>query len=294
MIQSRTLSAKATDIGIMLLLIVIGLSCLAPILHTLAVSLSSAGSAAAGFVTFWPREATFGAYRTIMEDEKFFLAFLVSLKRVAIGTALGFVLTVMTAFPLSREKREFRIRNVYMWFFVFTMMFNGGLIPWYMTIRDLNLIDSIWALVLPGAVSVFNIILVMNYYKSIPKELDESASMDGAGAWYMLLRIYLPLSIPVLATVTLFMVIGHWNSFFDGLILMNRTENYPLQTYVQQLVVQIDPNKLTSDQLDLIQKVSNRTLSAAKIFVTMIPILVLYPFLQKYFITGIMLGSVKE
>lgn len=181
-----------------------------------------------------------------------------------------------------------------MWFIVFTMLFSGGLIPWFVTIKSYGLLDTIWALVLPTAVPVFNVILLVNYFRSIPKDMDEAGMMDGAGPWYMLIKIYLPLSVPVLATITLFSIVGHWNSFFDGLILMNKQEHYPLQTYIQQLVVQINTDNMTTEELRQMAQLSNKTLNAAKIVISMLPILVVYPFLQRFFIHGIMLGSVKE
>jgi len=166
-------------------------------------------------------------------------------------------------------------------------------VPWYMTIRMLRLMDSIWALVLPGAVPVWNVILLMNFFRSIPRELDEAATMDGAGPWTMLFRIYLPVSMPALATVTLFSLVGHWNSWFDGLILMNRPQNYPLLTYVQQLVI-AGRTELTSVDKQMIARISDTTLNSAKLAIAIIPVMLVYPFLQRYFVHGVMLGSVKE
>jgi ABC-type glycerol-3-phosphate transport system permease component len=198
------------------------------------------------------------------------------------------------AYPLSRSGREFPLRNAYMWFILFTMLFSGGIIPLYLTVRTLDMFNTIWALVLPGAVPVFNVILLMNFFRNMPKELSDAGNIDGAGPWYMMTKVFVPLSLPALATVTLFSIVGHWNSFFDGLIFMRSVENYPLQTYIQQLVVQINLQELDSTQAELLQKISEKTLNAAKIIVSMVPILAVYPFLQKYFIHGIMLGSVKE
>jgi putative aldouronate transport system permease protein len=201
----------------------------------------------------------------------------------------------MMAYPLSKEKRAFKSRNVYMWIVVFTMLFSGGLIPWYMTIQKLGLLNSIWALVLPGAVPVFNVILLMNFFRGVPKELEEAAFMDGAGPWYIMLNIFVPISKPSIATVTLFNIVGNWNAFFDGLVLMNKAKNYPLQTYIQQLVLNNEILSVVDFQrLQEMMQVSNRTYNAAKIFVSMVPLLLIYPFLQKYFVTGITLGSLKE
>lgn len=236
------------------------------------------------------------AYRAVIEDKMFFTAFLVSVKRVLLGGVIQFVITIMMAYPLSRESNVFRARNAYMWFIVFTMLFSGGLIPWYITIRDLGLLNTIWALVLPGAVPVFNVILLMNFFRGLPKELDDAANIDGAGPWRTMVQLYVPLSFPALATVTLFSIVGHWNAFFDGLILMNDPKNQPLQTYLNQIVVQFNTTNvnMTIEEIERLAKLSNQTVNSAKILVSMIPILIIYPLLQKYFVNGITLGSVKE
>jgi ABC-type glycerol-3-phosphate transport system permease component len=279
---------------IIAILVITSLLCIFPIWYTIAVSFSDKSAVAGGMVSLWPVDFTLSSYKKILQEQAFFAAFGVSLKRVLLGGIINFVVCAMMAYPLSRTPMQFRFRNVYMWFIVFTMLFSGGLIPWFVTIKSYGLLDTIWALVLPSAVPVFNVILLVNYFRSIPKDMDEAGMMDGAGPWYMLLKIYLPLSVPVLATITLFSIVGHWNSFFDGLILMNKQEHYPLQTYIQQLVVQINTDNMTTEELRQMAQLSNKTLNAAKIVISMLPILVVYPFLQRFFIHGIMLGSVKE
>ncbi|NIK79896.1 ABC-type glycerol-3-phosphate transport system permease component [Paenibacillus castaneae] len=281
-----------------ILIILCGIATLSlfPLLHILAISFSDKSAVAAGSVILWPKGVNLAAYRAVVQDGAFFTAFWVSVKRVLLGGGIQFALTILMAYPLSREVNIFRLRNVYMWFIVFTMLFSGGLIPWYITIRDLGLLDSIWALVLPGAVPVFNVIILMNFFRGIPKELDDAATIDGAGPWRTLLQIYVPLSLPALATVTLFSIVTHWNSFFDGLILMNNPSNQPLQTYLNQIVVQFNNSSanMTVDEIERISKLSNQTVNSAKILVSMIPILIIYPLLQKYFVNGLTLGSVKE
>jgi ABC-type glycerol-3-phosphate transport system permease component len=203
----------------------------------------------------------------------------------------------MMAFALSKDSKQFRLRNMYMWFLVFTMLFSGGIVPWFMTIKSYGMLDSMWALILPHAVQVFNVILLMNFFRNLPKELSEAAEIDGAGPWYIMVRLFVPLSLPAIATVTLFSIVFHWNSFFDGLILMNKQDHYPLQTYIQTLVAQLSAQAMTSmspEQLAEAMAVSNRTFNAAKIIISMIPILLIYPFIQRFFIHGITLGSVKE
>ncbi|MBD2870873.1 carbohydrate ABC transporter permease [Paenibacillus arenilitoris] len=294
MVKEQSYVSKLFDIALLVVLIVIALVCVMPIWYTLAVSLSDKAAAAAGSVRLWPVGFNWNSYQTIMTDSKFFNSFGISLQRVVLGSVINFAVTVLLAYPLSKSVRDFRLRNVFMWLLVFCMLFNGGLIPWYMVMKNYGLMDTIWALVLAGGVQVFHVILVVNFFRNLPKELEEAALVDGAGPWYMLVRLFVPLAVPVLATITLFSIVYHWNEFFHGLVLMSSAEKYPLQTYIQQLVVVIDTTSMTEDEYKKLSELSNQTLNAAKIFIAMIPVLVIYPFLQRFFIHGITLGSVKE
>ncbi|MCL6457220.1 MAG: carbohydrate ABC transporter permease [Gorillibacterium sp.] len=293
-VRDHSLSGRLGDLTIIALLSLISLLSIAPIWHTLALSFSSSAASNAGLVGLWPVHPNLSSYETVVGDKAFLLAFWVSTKRVILGGSVNFVMTVLMAYPLSRSAHEFKLRNVFMWFLVFTMLFKGSLIPLYLTVQGLGLVNSIWSLVLPVAVPVFNVILLMNFFRGIPKELDQAAKMDGAGPWYTLLKIYLPLAVPALATVTLFSLVTHWNSFLDGLIFMNKTQNYPLQTYIQQLVVQVNLENMSAEDAARLSLISDKTLNAAKIVVSMVPIIAVYPFIQRYFIHGIMIGSVKE
>jgi putative aldouronate transport system permease protein len=276
-----------------LILLLLAVLCLFPILHILALSFSSATAAGSGLVAVWPVDFNISSYRFVLENAAFGKSFLISLLRVVVGTPVNMLLTILVAYPLSRSKAEFPMRDFFAWFFLITVLFSGGLIPWYMVIRQTGLIDKFWALIIPGALPVFNVILLANSFRSIPKELEEAAAMDGAGHWTKLVSILLPLSVPVLATVTLFVAVGHWNAWFDGLILMNSPEKYPLQSYLQTVVINPDPRMLTERDLALLKIINNRTTRAAQIFIAMVPILLVYPFLQRYFTTGVKLGSVK-
>lgn len=289
----RNTTDRIVDYLITAFLLLVGVTALLPLVNTLAISLSDKAAVSGGMVGLIPVGFNLDAYGFILRDDKFWQAFGVSVLRVLLGGALNFVLAVLTAFPLSRSVQRFPARNVFMWLFVFGMILNVGIVPWYLTISGYRLLDSIWALVLPGAVPIWSVILLMNFFRSIPKELDEAARMDGANPWQLLWSIYLPTSLPALATITLFSIVGHWNAFFDGLILMNNPDNYPLQTYIQQLVI-ADRPALHGGQAALLAQLSNNTLNAAKLFVAMIPILLVYPLLQRFFIRGIMLGAVKE
>jgi putative aldouronate transport system permease protein len=276
------------------LLTFLSLLCLAPLVHILAISFSSSSAAASGTVTFWPKSFTTAAYENVFGKPEYLRAFLVTLQRVALGTSLQLLLIVLTAYPLSRDNRVFKMRTVYVWFFLITILFSGGLIPTYMTVRMTGLMDTIWALVIPGAVPVFSIVLMLNFFRNLPKEIEESARIDGAGHLDVLWRIYVPLSTASIATVTLFSIVGHWNAWLDGLIYMKHPKHYPLQTFLQTIIIEQDPRYLTAEEAEKMALISNRTSRAAQIFVAALPILLVYPFLQRYFIHGIVLGSVKE
>ncbi|OMD37083.1 carbohydrate ABC transporter permease [Paenibacillus odorifer] len=272
----------------------VSLLCLMPIIHILALSFSSGQAASAGKVILWPVEFTTAAYANVFGKPEYLRAFWVSIQRVLMGTTISMFLTIITAYPLSKDSRQFRLRTFYSWFFVFTILFSGGLIPNYLTVKNLGMLDTIWALVLPGAVTVFNVILLLNFYRSLPKELEESSLLDGAGQFTTLWKIYVPLSLPALATTGLFTMMGHWNSWFDGMIYMNHPENYPLQTFLQTIIIKMDFRFIKPERAELMLKLSDRTSRAAQIFVAAFPILIVYPFLQRFFIKGIVMGSVKE
>ncbi|OPH57812.1 ABC transporter permease [Paenibacillus ferrarius] len=277
-----------------LFLVAISLACLMPIIHILALSFSTGTAASAGKVTLWPVEFTTAAYNNVFGKPEYLRAFGVSFERLILGTAISMFLTILTAYPLSKDERQFRLRTFYAWVFVFTILFSGGIIPWYLTAKSLGLIDTIWALVLPGALQVFNVILLLNFYRNLPKELEESARIDGAGHFAILWKIYVPLALPALATTGLFTMVWHWNSWFDGMILMNHPDKYPLQTFLQTIIIKLDFRFLQTQDAELISKLSDRTSKAAQIFVAAFPILIVYPFLQRFFIKGIVMGSVKE
>ena len=245
-------------------------------------------------VKLWPVDFTLKSYEYVLQKPEFLRAFGISLQRVVLGTTISMILVTFLAYPLSKESRAFKGRSFYVWFFVVTMLVSGGLIPWYLIIKSMGLLDSIWALVLPGGVAVFNVVLLLNFYRGLPKELEEAAFVDGANHWTILAKIYIPLSGPALATILLFTMVGHWNSWFDGLILMNRPEHYPLQSYLQTVVINRDLSLVDSKDLSSLSEISDRTLKGAQIFLSSLPILVVYPFLQRFFIKGVVLGSVKE
>lgn len=291
---NETFSRKAFLLFNAAFLTFLALICILPIIHVIAISFSSANAANSGWVKFWPIDPTLASYKFVAAKSEFWRSFQVSFQRLIYGTGLNMLLTVLTAYPLSKEAVRFKARTFYVWIFVFTMLFGGGLIPTYMIVFKTGLIDSIWALVLPGAIPVFNLILLINFFRALPHEMEEAAFIDGAGHWTTLWRIYLPLSTPALATLTLFALVGHWNAWFDGLIYMNFPENYPVQSYLKTLVINTSFYLAFDRDPELMRLLSDRSLKAAQIFLTMIPILLVYPFLQRYFVKGIVMGSVKQ
>ena len=293
MIKSKTIGGKTADILIYLTVIFMTMCCLFPLLNMVAISFSDKAAASANMVGLVPVVFTTSAYKTLLGESQFWVSFWISIKRVFLGTIINMILTILLAYPLSKSKREFKGHDVYMYIVIFAMLFSGGMIPIYLTIKSYGLLNSIWALILPGAVPVFNVILLMNFFKGVPKSLEEAAAIDGASKLTILLKIYLPISMPALATIILFCIVNHWNDFFSGLVYMNKTSMYPLQTYIQQLSG--DMSQITDpEQLKRFAQVSNKTLDAAKIVVSTIPLLIIYPFLQKYFVSGIVIGAVKE
>ena len=291
---SSTRTDKAADAVIVVLVGGLGILCLIPILNSLALSLSDKAIVEAGSVFLVPRKINLTSYDVILEDRQFFRSFLISIERVALGGIINFAVTLLMAYPLSKDRSVFRAREVYLYLLLVTMLFSGGLIPLYMVVNAVGIMDTIWALVLPGAVPVFNVIIMMNFFRQVPRELEEAATVDGARHATILVKVYLPLSVPSVATVTLFSMVGHWNSFFDGLIYMNSPRDYPLQTYIQTLVLgQHDFTRLTVEEIKRISQTSSKTLNNAKIIVSMIPMVMVYPFLQRYFVKGLVLGSVK-
>jgi len=276
------------------LLACISLLCVLPLLHILALSLSSAGAASSGKVLFWPLEFSLTSYQVILGKPEFLRSLGITLQRIGLGLPINLALVVLTAYPLSKERERFRLRTVYAWIFVFTMLFGGGLIPTYMTVKETGLLGTIWALVIPSALGVFNVVLLLNFFRGLPKELEEASFMDGAGHWTTLFRIFIPLSMPAIATITLLTIVGHWNAWFDGMIYMMNPEQYPLSTYLQKMIVFPDFKNLRTEDILLMTQISERTVRAAQIFLGSIPILLIYPYLQKHFVKGIVLGSVKE
>lgn len=267
--------------------------CVLPLIHVLALSFSSRAAATANIVNFWPIGFTTDAYVKTLSNTAFLQSLWIGIERTVLGTVISMVVITMAAYSLSKTSHKFPGRQIYIWVFVFTMLFSGGLIPSYILVSKLHLMDTIWALVLPTAVSVWNMILMLNFFRTIPQDLEEAAHIDGAGHLRVLWSVFLPVSMPSIATLSLFTMVFHWNSWFDGMIYMSNPKGYPLATFLHSMIVSDNLSRV-GVTLESIDNFSNRTIKSAQIFIGALPILLVYPFLQKYFVKGIVLGSVKS
>lgn len=277
-------------------LFLVSLTCVLPFVHLLAVSFSGSAAVSAGKVAFWPVDFTLSAYKYALTGGKFMRSMLIAVERVILGVGINLIMMVITAYPLAKTSKKVAGRGIYMVFFAITMLIGGGMIPSYLVVSRLGLKNTIWALVLPGALPVYNMIILMNFIRGLPEEMEEAAAIDGATPFQILVKIILPVLKPALATVGLFSIVGHWNDWFSGMIYMSNPENYPLQTYLQTLLQNFEQLLQKSSGRD-IQKVlaqmNARTGRAAQLFLGALPVMMIYPFLQKYFTKGLVLGSVK-
>ncbi len=297
MVENKSFHSRVRVAVIYGIVLLLGLCCLFPLLNILAISFSGSAAVSANRVGIIPVDFTLTAYNKILSDGQFWRSFMISVIRVVLALALNLAVTVPMAYAMTKSKKEFRARNIYMNLLIFAMLFNGGMIPTYILVRNLGLLNSIWSLVLPGALPIFNVIMLMNFFLGIPKSLEEAALIDGASPFQVLIKIMVPCAKPSIATVSLFSIVGSWNDFFSGLIYMQKVENYPIMTYIQSLNVDIQEllkSGASSSALENVTELSNRNLNAAKIVVAVIPLLMIYPILQKYLITGMVMGSVKE
>ena len=295
MIIRNTLGRRIFVIINTIMLTVIGVVCLLPFVHLVAVSLSSQSATSANLVNFLPVGFNIASYKIILQNKMFLSTLQVSIIRVIVGTIANMVFVTLTAYPLAMQSKQLKGRNAIMWFFVISILFNGGLIPTYLVICKVGLMDSFAALIIPTVLPVWNMILMMNFFRTLPPSLRESAMIDGARHWTILSRIYIPISKPSIATISLFCIVFHWNAWFDGMIYINRPENQPLQTFIRSVVENgLNIQALAQQgKFDLIDKASDVTLRSAQVFIATAPVLLAYPFLQKYFTKGIIVGSVK-
>ena len=276
-----------------IVLILLALICLLPFVNVIAISFSDSFYVDSNQVYFWPKGWTTSAYTYILTRASFWSSFRTSILRVLLGGSLNLFFIILTAYPLSKSNDKLHFRNVYTWYFFITMLVSGGMIPSYLLIAKLGLRDTIWSLVLPGALPVFNLVLMLNFFRQVPTALEEAALIDGAGHLRTLVQIYLPVSLPAIATITLFCIVNHWNAWFDGMIYITSPSKIPLQTYLRSILIDMNMAEMSADDYELYAALANRTVKCSQIIVATIPILCVYPFLQRYFVSGIVLGSVK-
>lgn len=289
-----TRADKVFNVINLFLLTLILLSVLYPLIFVLSASFSNPAIVLKGDMWLWPKEFTTEAYQRVFENKGILMGFYNTFKYTIIGTAINVTLTIMAAYPLSRK--DFKGRNLIMGMFVFTMFFSGGLIPTYLLIDKLGMINNFWVMVIPNAVAVWNIIIMRTFFQStIPLELQESAMLDGCGNIGILLRIVLPLSLPVIAVMILFYAVGHWNSYFQALIYLQDRDRFPLQLILREILIQGQTDDLIpgTEETLIKQQLSVEGIKYAVLIVSAIPMLIFYPFLQRYFVKGIMIGSIK-
>lgn len=285
--KRKTREDRIFDAVNVVFLTIIAAVTLFPFWHELCLSFSSAAGAAAGGIFLLPRQFNLASYEAVFSGGYIGTAYFNSVVSTVLHTVLGLLVTAATAYPLS--KRDLPLGKLVTILIVFTMLFNAGTIPNYLWVRDLGLIDSLWALVLPGLVAPYNLIIMRNFFKNIPGELEESALIDGANPIYIFARIILPLSKAVLATVALWIAVGTWNNFFGALLYLNDRSLYTLPLLLRDII----NGQMQAMQDGRVQLSSSTTVVASTIIVSVVPILCTYPFLQKYFVKGVMVGSVK-
>jgi putative aldouronate transport system permease protein len=272
-------------------LILLGFAAFAPFLNVIAQSFSSNLAIVAGDVTFWPMGFQLDSYQAILKDPSFLQSFYITVLRTVIGTLISVLLTSFLAYPLS--KAVIKGRSGILFFIFFTMLFSGGMIPHFLIVKSLGLFNTLWAFIIPGAISAFHVIILKNFFQGIPVEIEESAVMDGCTNLGILFRMVIPLSMPAIATIALFNAVHQWNSFFDAVLFVNDSKLYPLQIFLRNLIA-ANQMQNSIEASDLNPIINPESLIAAALMASTIPIVVTYPFLQKFFVKGMVLGSVKS
>lgn len=292
MVKKGSVGEIIFDAFNIILLIMLAFLFLYPMWYVLVASLSSGQAIARGQVTFWPVNFNLEAYSKVLANGEIWTAYLNTIFYVTVGTAINLVLTTLGAYPLSRQ--DLYGRGLFMGIIVFTMFFSGGLIPIYLNIRDLELYNTRWALLLPPGISAFNLIVMRTFFQTIPDSLIESAKIDGANEFKILARIVLPLSKPVIAVMILFYAVAHWNSWFNALIFLRDRTLFPLQLLLREILVQASAAEMATGVTTREITTISDAIKYATIIVSTVPVLVIYPFLQKYFVQGVMIGAIKE
>lgn len=294
----RSLSERIFHGIIVFLILLLAFTCLYPFWNVVVIAFNEGKDTALGGVTFWPRKFTIENFEVVFQDKTFLNSILVSFSRVMVGTCLSIMATSIFAFGMAQK--DLIGRRLYMKIAIITMYFGGGLIPTYLWLRQLGLFNNFWVLVIPGTISVYNMIIFRTFFSGIPASLLESANIDGCGYFKMFLKIIMPLSKPVYATLSLFTAVWLWNDWFTGVIYINNPKLIPLQTYLMSVMnsanFQAEMSKIAAQygQVKFEMSATTRSLQMATIVVGTLPILIFYPFVQRYFVKGVMIGSIKE
>jgi putative aldouronate transport system permease protein len=284
-----TRGEKVFNVFNVLFLLFCAAICLFPFIHVFVKSISGETAILAGDVILWPKDPQLEAYKAVFGNQSMNSSFFFTVYTTVLGTAINILLTVLAAYPLSRPSL---VGKKGLWLMIlFTMFFSGGMIPLYLVVNGLHLVNTVWALVLPGAISTYNMIIMKTFFQNIPDSLEESAMLDGCTEIGVLFRIVLPLSLPVIATLSLFYAVGHWNNFMSSLLYINDTSKFTLQLKLRQLVLQDEVATMMEGATSA--TLPRESLKAASVMYATLPILVVYPWLQKYFVKGVLVGSVK-
>lgn len=283
--------SRAFDAANVCLMLFIALATVLPVWHLLVVSISDGHAVQTGKVLLLPHQITWATYAKIFQDASILRAYKNTLYYTLLGTAINMAMSILCAYPLS--KARLLGRKPLSVFVVIPMYVSGGMIPNYLLINNLGLINTVWALVLPGAISTYNMVIMRTFFKSLPDDLEESARIDGAGEWRILLKIVLPLSTPIIATMIMFYAVGHWNSFFSAIIYLNQKSLYPIQVLLRNIVIANETQEYIAETASSSMEIISTTIKYAVVMVVITPILCIYPFAQKYFVKGMLVGSLK-
>lgn len=285
---------------ISVILIVLGFVTLYPFWNTLVISFNVGSDTSLGGITFWPRKFTLDNYQIVFRDQRLMQSFLVTIIRTMVGTIGAILFTSVFAYAMSRK--GVIGKKYYILMCIVTMYFSGGLIPTFLLIRSLGMMNTFWVLVIPGLISVWNMIIFRTFFMGLPDALEESAKIDGANHWTIYMRIFMPLSGPVIATLSLFTAVGLWNDWFTATIYISESKLIPIQTLLnqilnssmaEQLIQATGGNAAAMDALNRERSVTTKSLSMATMMVATLPIVMVYPFVQKYFVKGVLIGSLK-
>lgn len=281
---------KRFEIINQLIMLLIGIIILVPMWNIVASSFASGKALAEGGFIFWPNELSFENYRAVLKDNSIWTAYIISVLKTLIGVVTHVFFCSMVAFGLS--KRNLMGRKLYTAMGVITLFFSGGMIPTYLLMRQLGLIDSFWVYILPQLFSYYDVVILMNFFRQVPSSLEESAQIDGAGVWKVFLNIILPLSKPALATIALFNGVYQWNDFMTAKLYITNKDLYPVQMKLYEIIVQQNVKNMNVGTV--IMETTAKGVQLATIVITTVPIIIAYPLLQKHFVSGMMLGAVKE